>query len=511
MRPVLLVLMMVGCKSESEPVGAFGWANIDDDDGNGRRDWPGANADDDDRAPLLLEANRRSAKSLTLTVSDAEHVRVWLDGVVLLDADTPSAEVPYAKEPLPLEVEFETYNVDVTLEITEHNKGGKVIGEPWSVPLRSGPVLINHHLLPAIQVQSVDIPGYTDPLVNTYDSLLGERYVAADGFRYDFDVWMQDEIEFVSVHGRDGYTNAVLDSIRDRGLDNFPEDVLVGPGMGKIIKGDPFYATSQDSFGNLEATPPIDGYPFGRIYYGDTGDNAIDPELADFLESDGAQAPFTLDVSWLCVGHVDEFVTMIPDQTSPKGFRVAIADTNRAWELLEGMDPNTALPKYIADYGVRNVGDLVNSNELRTLNAETQRLYIDPAKAKLIEELGLEESDFIYFPDIFEVTPQCFGGQAALIPGMINLVVDNPRGGPSRIFMADPFIRSDLADPALDPFINEVKRILPIEHQPVFVDNWEAYHIALGEVHCGTNVSREPHAAPWWPVEEPKKSKKEEE
>ena len=161
MRHVLLVLLMVGCKTDSEPVGAFGWANIDDDDRDGRRDWAAPDADDDDRAPLLLEANRRRAKSLKLTLSDAKDVRVWLDGVVILDAELRTAEVAYAKEALPLEVEFGDYNVDVSLEIVEQNGGGKAMGDPWSVPLRSGPLLLNHHLLPAIQVQSVDITGYT--------------------------------------------------------------------------------------------------------------------------------------------------------------------------------------------------------------------------------------------------------------------------------------------------------------------------------------------------------------
>ena len=32
-----------------------------------------------------------------------------------------------------------------------------------------------------------------------------------------------------------------------------------------------------------------------------------------------------------------------------------------------------------------------------------------------------------------------------------------------------------------------------------FVDNWDIYHLALGEVHCGTNVQRTP-AEDWWDV-----------
>jgi protein-arginine deiminase len=31
----------------------------------------------------------------------------------------------------------------------------------------------------------------------------------------------------------------------------------------------------------------------------------------------------------------------------------------------------------------------------------------------------------------------------------------------------------------------------------VFLDDWEVYHMGLGEVHCGSNVERETDNA-WW-------------
>jgi protein-arginine deiminase len=30
-----------------------------------------------------------------------------------------------------------------------------------------------------------------------------------------------------------------------------------------------------------------------------------------------------------------------------------------------------------------------------------------------------------------------------------------------------------------------------------FIDDWDTYHLGLGEVHCGTNVRRTPTAS-WW-------------
>lgn len=31
-----------------------------------------------------------------------------------------------------------------------------------------------------------------------------------------------------------------------------------------------------------------------------------------------------------------------------------------------------------------------------------------------------------------------------------------------------------------------------------FIDDWSTYHLAYGEVHCGTNVKRTPPAVNWW-------------
>ena len=31
-----------------------------------------------------------------------------------------------------------------------------------------------------------------------------------------------------------------------------------------------------------------------------------------------------------------------------------------------------------------------------------------------------------------------------------------------------------------------------------FVDDYDTYHVKLGEVHCGTNSKRTAHTTPWW-------------
>lgn len=83
--------------------------------------------------------------------------------------------------------------------------------------------------------------------------------------------------------------------------------------LGTPIEGDGLMKDLM-SCGNLEVTPPIGNkYPLGRIYYSEKlGDETFDPIISQFLEAQKVQKPFTLDASWLDVGHVDEIVTFLP-------------------------------------------------------------------------------------------------------------------------------------------------------------------------------------------------------
>ena len=131
------------------------------------------------------------------------------------------------------------------------------------------------------------------------------------------------------------------------------------------------------NLGNLEISPPVtvDGveYPYGRLYYGGVeGSSYYSPlsETQAALESFKIQKPFMTDTSWLCVGHIDETTTTIPDPTAPKGFRFVIADTRSAWELLDSLPPSTSLPRYsggaYTGHGLSTIGAIVGSGALGT-------------------------------------------------------------------------------------------------------------------------------------------------
>jgi protein-arginine deiminase len=388
------------------------------------------------------------------------------------------------------------------LTITHVDGGGAEV-RSHTVMLRSAPLILSHHLQATDNVYAVDDDGWNDDLVDTLSAELGERYVDRKSSRFDYDPWVQDELEIGTLTAPGLRMDVVIDSIREQNgsyLDDYPEDVLEEPDVAVETWGSGS-ATSQDSFGNLEVSPPVtvDGvdYPFGRVYWGEYNGRGVVPDLADMLREQKVQAPFTLDVDWLCVGHVDEYMTWLPDSSSSKGFRYIISDVDEAYAFLESLDPSMELPKYGRSHDYDTVGDILEDNALRMYNEDIQRDWIDPGVEVFKAELGIVDEDIIKIPGIFEIAPFCGDDAAALIPGTANMLVSTDIDGVTKLFMPDPFLRSASMDRSSDPFIAHIEALLPSELEPHWVDDWELYHMGLGEVHCGTNTKREPTGG-WW-------------
>lgn len=481
-----------------------GVPNLDDDDGGGI-DWAQPQrAADDDVSRLVLSAEALGAVpsggDVALTLAgDVADVRITRGGQHVLGGTAGAG--PYAFAPGSadeLRIDFGGYGVAAQLTLDARDPGGATV-DSATVTVQAAPLIMNHHLQPAERVWAVRVNGNAD-LIADYGAALGAKFTPVSGSSVFGDVWIQDELEFSTTTGDQGQRlDVVIDSIRDRGLDDFPES-LVGPGTIAETWGVPQTRTTYDSFGNLEASPPVTvngvAYPFGKIYYGRTGVYGLSTQLADFLASQRVQAPFALPTSWLCVGHVDEFSSFVPDPTSPKGFKLVIADVPSAWTLLAAQPSGASLPLYANDHGYATVGDLLTDANLRALNDDLQADYLDPIVATFKAELGLTEADIIRVPSLFEEVSQCNGRVAALIPGMVNLVVANVDGQTTHLFAADPFFRSVVAQSA-DPIIAAFTAAMPAGMQLHFLDDWDVYHMGLGEVHCGTNVRRTP-TGNWW-------------
>ncbi|MBN2800304.1 MAG: hypothetical protein JXX28_14280 [Deltaproteobacteria bacterium] len=496
------------------PEALIGVPNLDDDDGDGNRDaWQDDLLDDDDLSSLALPAelvegvNKRTALNLTLSGSG---IRVYHGGAVVMDDETATWRFPPDQEgEAELLVEFTDYHQtgSLTLELLKL-KDDSALGSR-TVALGSAPFQMNHHLQAAEHLYVMQLNGWdmsNASMIAGLTEVVGEdNLTVIPSGGYQQDVWIQDELEFGHLVGMDTEMNMVLDSIRCSNgdcLDDVPEDYLQGPGTALDTYGRKLYTNSLDSFGNLECSPPVtvDGvsYPFGRIYFGGSPSYHPAEELFGVLVDQRVQAPLQPDSTWLCVGHVDEYMAFLPDPASPKGFRFAITDVDAAYAFLEGLDPESALPKYTSTHGYATVGELLDDQALRALNEDAQADYVDPTVALFKAELGLEESDIIRLPLLFEdAGPWCDHTAIALMPGLVNLAVWNPEGGGTHLLIPDPFFRSDLADQSTDPLIAAFDALMPAGSETHYLDDWDVYHEMMGEVHCGTNIRRAP-AGDWW-------------
>jgi hypothetical protein len=505
-RPFLLLLALTACRGTQGDVRAdrpeplrvpervLAVPNVDF-----TNQWKREKPDDNDIVPFALEPGTARRQAWRLTLGDGRRFhRVWHDGRVILDKDSDTIDLPWQPEPLELGLEVGDFGVATELTVQELNLFYEA-EDTAAVELVASPLRLNHHLQEAELLSAVRVGSFfpNHAMIDAYVDVLGDRFLEVPGDQYGLDVWLQDEIELAYGVADDGRRmDVAIDSIRDRGLDPMPEDLLRGEDFGVMTWGEGV-ANSFDSFGNLETSPPVDGYPFGRIYYGAApGASPVDQVLFDKLAAQGQQDPFQVDTSWLCVGHVDEFMTFVPDPDAPRGFRFVYTDTALAWDVLEAMDPATPLPRYEGptNHDYATVGEIVDDAGLRALNADVQADSLDPILAQMTQELGLLPEEIVLIPGLFEAPRYCGNTVAALIPAMANLVVDNEPGGPSRLFVPDPFVRPDLGDQGVDPMIAAFVDAMPPSLEVHFLDDWVAYHLALGEVHCGTNVVRTPPA-----------------
>ena len=173
----------------------------------------------------------------------------------------------------------------------------------------SAPMLLNHHLQPMEQVYAMAGTGFVNnqAFIEGFEDALGDDFTAFDVRDYEWDVWIQDEIEFANLSSNGTRLDIIIDSIRNRGLDRLPEEQFDGPDVWIETWGRGI-ANSQDSFGNLEVAPPVDGYPYGRIYYGDwyygSTPDTITSDLTDEFDAQALTRPFHFgcyfSVCWTC-------------------------------------------------------------------------------------------------------------------------------------------------------------------------------------------------------------------
>ncbi len=355
------------------------------------------------------------------------------------------------------------------------------------------PLLVRSSLAPASTVFIREFPGRNDKLVKQLTAVCKQAgaalHVVPAGEPYAYNhIWMQDTVEF--LERADGSGTVALSANRNRALDTFASDRLAGVKGLRIGAYREAFASGEggvswmDWYGNLEASPPTDAWPNGRVLYGvdRQRDAQLHPEVVAFFEKQGLQDPLPLDVGWLTIKHVDEMVSFLP--TEDAGFVVAVPDPTVAIDLLEQLsaDGHGDAPMLgIYEKGTTVAGVLANRGFIEA----NQRLWlerIEPMAKSLMEGLGIDRQRLRRLPVLFQPSG------LPRTPNVVNCLVLPGRGGAAgHVAMADPngpIIEGE------DAFQAEVRDRLAGVHATLhFVDDRQ-YHKWSGNVHCATNAIR---------------------
>lgn len=343
------------------------------------------------------------------------------------------------------------------------------------------------------------------------------------------DIWTQDIMEpgvmsipsadgeqqmrvFVRAPVRDGRDNAGSNPFRQTGRVVFTE--LRGPDVAGIQHFDPTYVPptipgmsydSRGSTGNYGTVPAYEHngrtYPLGRKILGAVPgtEYTADPAFNTMLELQGFQDPITLDTSWLSVGHVDEFVSVIPADNE-RGWALVAADPQLALNLLrELVDAGRGGEQLYTQYDLvpptgstppaMTVAEAVNDPRIIS-GVAIGHAGVNRGLRVLREEVGLTEDDIIRVPVLYR--DNGYGRVGVQVPNAANLIGT----GHDVVLIPKQHV------PAVggqDLFQAEIEsRFAEIGTEIQWAEDY-FYTNRGGQIHCVTNTLRDTtYGDSWW-------------
>jgi hypothetical protein len=285
-------------------------------------------------------------------------------------------------------------------------------------------------------------------------------------------------MQFVQDHGEIGYTARLMPALgglvdrRTVILGLFPVTFT-----RRVDRDTGFFWVGGGDGGSIEASPPISGYPYGRIVVGDR----LAAGTKAFLKAQRVQTDMgnliELPVDWLAAGHADEVFTIVP---TTGGFKVLAADLDLAISILRGH------PADLTSGGHRAWAEIVAEYDANPARVAVINGKLALVRSALSTGLAIAESALIRIPVAFSVhTPSKY-----YLPNMVNMLVVNTAGGTRRLLMPRPFFQPFVAD--LETKLATIGYRAP---EWKWVDTTTPHasgpHICGGEVHCATNARRE--------------------
>jgi protein-arginine deiminase len=284
-----------------------------------------------------------------------------------------------------------------------------------------------------------------------------------------------------------------------------------GPNTAGVQQYDPRRVTDPDSWqsdtfnstGNFGAVPPYShagkAYPAGRMVYGSIGRWSPDSSFTKLLHAQGFQRPIVLDTSWLLVGHIDEFMSILPAK-SKRGWILAVADPVLGEKLLNdlvargkgGTRMFNGVPEGYLEKPELTVAQALRLATMRGANRIAER-GIDRALAELRAETGITEREIARLPALFDQFDGLHGRTFAYLPGVANGI-----GTGTSTYLAPK--QHGPIDGGKDVFQRVTETALA-QHgvRVAWVEDWAYAHVGLGEIHCVTNAERDlTKTKPWW-------------
>jgi protein-arginine deiminase len=482
--------------------------------------WP--DAPDSARAKISW-APGASAKVRLFSTTDGTTYTPWSAKTSELTAAQLRAGADLWLEGTQIVMDRAQWDGLVTVELRIYD-GDTLLGSD-TVQLRVAPMMLYHHNLRGEAVYAAIINWAGDASQEFRDDIRSGLEASLPTTDAEFieyattDQWTQDYFEpaFMTMPGPDGQQHTIRLNIRSANV--YSPDSKVnplrpagkvvyqwrGPDMGAVQIFDithPGSMDSLDSYGNTEVIPPYTHngktYPLGRIYRGSVPNFYPDPLLAKTFESQMMQPPVYVDTSWLLVGHVDETVSFL-EQESERGWAILANDPLMAKQMLEDQVAagNGAVTMFkgkvwyvgngTEDAEVSIDAVLANTNVMKESLASAAEVLEQVEILK--EETGLTEEEITWIPYMHESVQ---GYSLAYQVGTINsLVLDEKNYFTPKTH--GPEIEG------VDIFQKQFEDALAARGFNVhWVENWELYHALSGEVHCGSNTMREIPSVKWW-------------
>ena len=477
--------------------GALILFNNDDDDRKRIPDWQDqkVNGDRDvqDLAPIALKLSEEFVGSQIFITADTaaiNHINVFqktTDGWQLVDIS--------GKKPLVFDREIvlgveakqfrdRNWNAAIALKATAAKNGKEIASD--TIQMGVSPWIMSPNTAAVKEIYVSDRGVENSEFVSQIKQAVEPTGAKAKVTPGD-SIWMQEtqEIGYVQFPDKSGIRtlNSALNSEGNNNKSLLESDF----GVFKIGESRRLDILNQwaDGYGNLEVTPPIPGYPMGRVYYGNSGTATLNPEVVDFIKAQQVQGPpVDIDTSWLLIRNADEIISFIPNNSGKPLLMVVSpeAGVNLLEELAQKGYNDAIVNRDLSTQ--TTVSMALNNKSLIKHNLYLQQEKINPLLSKLKKEFQLTDDQIIQVPAMFG-----YSGYAWW-PNMVNCVAVN-----GKLLVANP--RGAIIDG--QDYTQEKFRqlVAPSGISVNFLED-KYYYELKGNTHSATNTMRQGEIQPFW-------------